>query len=267
MKNSIWKWRWPSSDGLPSLSLIALILVILLALGSTASFVEVDLIRIFKSMGRLLEFMRQLLTPPDWNYLPTLGGKMLETLEIAFVSTVLSLTLSLPLAVLAAKNSSPHPVVSHISRNVLSLMRALPEVVWALVFASAVGLGSLPGVLALTFVTTGFMAKLFAESIEVIDKKSIEGVISTGSGWLQLITFGLLPQAFPDLISTILYIIDHNVRAATIVGLVGGGGIGYELVMSIRLFNYSQLIMILFAIYLAVTLLDQLSNQLRKRVI
>ncbi|MBV9385990.1 MAG: phosphonate ABC transporter, permease protein PhnE [Chroococcidiopsidaceae cyanobacterium CP_BM_ER_R8_30] len=236
-------------------------------LGSTASLVEVDLVRIFKSTGKLLGFAQQLITIPEWSYLPTLGTKMLETLEIAFLCTTLSLILSLPLGLLAARNSSPHLIVYHISRNLLSLMRALPEIVWALVFVSAVGLGPLPGVMALTFVTTGFMAKIFAESIEVVNSKAIESVAATGSNWLQLVTFAILPEAFPDLISTFFYIIDHNVRAATIIGLVGAGGIGYELVMSLRLFNYSRLMLIMLSIYLIVTILDRLSDQFRKRVI
>jgi len=114
-------------------------------------------------------------------------------------------------------------------------MRSLPELVWALAFAA-----------------TGFMAKFFAESLEVVNEKATEAVKATGAGWLQLINFALLPQAFPDLIGTTLYILDHNVRSATVLGLVGAGGVGYELVMSIRLFNYNRLILILFAIYLAV---------------
>ncbi|MBD2772708.1 phosphonate ABC transporter, permease protein PhnE [Iningainema tapete] len=267
MKTLTWKWHWPSHNGLPPLSLIALLLVILLALGSTAALVEVDLVHIFQSTGRLFEFTRQLFAVPNWSYLPTLGTKMLETLEIAFLSTTLALILSLPLGILAARNSSLHPIVYHCSRNLLSVMRALPEVVWALIFVSAVGLGALPGVMALTFVTTGFMAKFFAESIEVVNSKAIEGITATGANWLQVINFAMLPQAFPDLIGTVLYILDHNLRTATIVGLVGAGGIGYELVTSIRLFNYSQLVMIVLTIYLAVTVLDRVSNQLRSRVI
>ncbi|SRR5579883_656617 len=267
MRSLILKWHWPSSHGLPPFSLIALLLIVLIALDLTASLAEVDVIRIVKSTGRLLEFARQLIVAPEWTYLPDLLQKLLETLEIAFLSTTFSLVLSLPLGILASRNSSPHPIIFHISRNLLSFMRALPEVVWALVFVSAVGLGSLPGIMALTFVTTGIMAKFFAESIEVVDSKAIEGIKSTGSSWLQLITFAMLPQAFPDLIGTVLYILDHNVRTATIVGLVGAGGIGYELVSSIRLFNYSRLMMIVLAIYLAVTVLDRLSNRFRSRVI
>lgn len=267
MSVSIRKWHWPSRSGLPPFSLIALLLVIMLALGSTASLVEVDLIHLLKSTGRLLDFARQLLTLPDWSYLPTLGTKLLETLAIGFLSTIFALVFSLPFGILAARNISPHSVIYHLSRNFLSLMRALPDMVWALMFVSAVGLGPLPGIMALTFVTTGFMGKFFAESIEVVDPKAIEGVKVTGSGWLQLVNFAMLPQAFPDLIGTTLYILDHNVRSATVLGLVGAGGIGYELIMSVRLFNYSQLMMIIIAIYCAVMVLDRLSNQLRSRVI
>ncbi len=261
------KWHWPSCNGLPPFSLIAFLLVVMLVLGSTASLVDFNLIHLLKSIGRLLDFARQLITLPDWSYLPTLGTKLLETLVIGFLSTVFALILSLPLGILAARNTNPHWLIYHLSRNLLSLMRALPDLVWALMFVSAVGLGPLPGIMALTFVTTGFMSKFFAESIEVVDRKAIEGVKATGSGWLQLVNFAMLPQAFPDLIGTTLYIFDHNVRAATVLGLVGAGGIGYELITSIRLFNYSQLMMIIVAIYLVVTLLDRLSNQLRSWVI
>lgn len=267
MKTQTWSRQWSTPNGLPPLSLIALLLAVLLVLGSTASMVEMNPVRIVNSMGKLWDFLQHLIALPDWSYLPTLGVKLLETLEMGFLSATLALLLSLPLSILAAHNTSPHPAISHVIRNGLSLMRALPDLVWALVFVSAVGLGPLPGVMALTCVTTGFMAKLFAESIEVADSKAIEGVTATGAGWLQRITFATLPQTFPDLIGTVLYVFDHNVRSATVLGLVGAGGIGYELVMSLRLFNYSQLVMIILAIYLSVTVLNRVSDQLRSRVI
>ena len=129
------------------------------------------------------------------------------------------------------------------------------------------GLGPLPGVMALIFVTTGFLGKFLAESIEVVDVNGVMGVKSTGAGWLQTLTFAVFPLALPDFIGTVLYILDHNVRAATILGLVGAGGIGYELVMSMRLFNYGRLILIVAAIYIVVTILDRFSNVIRSRVI
>ncbi|NET05311.1 MAG: phosphonate ABC transporter, permease protein PhnE [Symploca sp. SIO2B6] len=242
-------------------------ILLLGALVSTAVLVELDVLRLLQSSGNLWQFLGQLLTVPDWAYIPKLLLKMLETIEMGIVSTAIALLLSLPLGVLAARNTSPHPVLYHCIRNLLNLMRALPELVWALVFVSAVGLGPLPGVMALIFVTTGFLGKFLAESIEVVDANGIMGVKSTGAGWLQTLMFAVFPLALPDFIGTVLYILDHNVRSATILGLVGAGGIGYELVMSMRLFNYGRLILIAAAIYIVVTILDRFSDLLRSRVI
>lgn len=260
-------WRWSTNHGLPPFILIVGLTSILLLLGLTAPVVELDLGRLLSSSSRLLEFASHWLTQPDWAYLPTLAVKLLETLQIGVVATAIALIFSLPIGVLAARNTSPHPVLYHISRNGLSLMRALPDLVWALMFVSAVGLGPLPGVMALTFVTVGFMAKFFAESMEVIDSNGVVGVTATGANQFQILMFAVFPLALPDFLGTLLYILDHNIRAATILGLVGAGGIGYELVMSMRLFNYSRLILIALSIYLMVTILDRLSDQLRSRVI
>jgi phosphonate transport system permease protein len=125
----------------------------------------------------------------------------------------------------------------------------------------------LPGVMALSFVTVGFMGKFFAESIEVIDARQIEGVAAHGAGWMQLRTFAFFPQAFPDFVGTVMYILDHNLRAAAILGLVGAGGIGYDLVMAMRMFDYNRLLPIALSIYVVVTVLDRLSDRFRRRLI
>jgi phosphonate transport system permease protein len=239
--------------------------VTLLAISGPA--VELDLMRLIAAIPRMIEFGGHLLVLPDWEYLPTLGVNMLQTLEMTFLATSIALVVSLPLGVLAAANASPHPMVFHITRNLLTLMRALPELVWALVFVSAVGLGPLPGIMALAFVTVGFMGKFFAESIEVIDLRQVEGVAAHGAGWLQLRTFAFFPQAFPDFVGTVMYILDHNLRAAAILGLVGAGGIGYDLVMAMRMFDYDRLLPIALSIYVVVTVLDRLSDRFRRRLI
>ena len=262
-----WKWRLPTKHGFVPLWWGLGFILLLGALGSTAVLIEFDVLRFLKSSSNFWEFFGQLLTMPDWAYIPKLLLKMLETIEMGIVSTAIALLLSLPLGVFAARNTSPHLVLYHCIRNVLNLMRALPELVWALVFVSAVGLGPLPGVMALIFVTTGFLGKFLAESIEVVDVNGVMGVKSTGAGWLQTLTFAVFPLALPDFIGTVLYILDHNVRAATILGLVGAGGIGSELVMSMRLFNDGRLILIVAAIYIVVTILDRFSNVIRSRVI
>ncbi|MDJ0599025.1 MAG: phosphonate ABC transporter, permease protein PhnE [Crocosphaera sp.] len=267
MKILLWPKYWPTQNGLPSVGSILFIIIPMFILLVTAPLVEFNPITIVKSTGNFFNFVSNLLTIPEWSYLPTLTNKMLETIAMGFLSTVFSCCFSLPLGILAARNSSPLPIVFHFVRNLLSFMRALPEIVWALLFVSALGLGPFPGILALTFVTTGFMGKFFAESIEVVDVGMIEGVQATGADWLQKVHFSMLPQAMPDFIGTTLYILDNNIRSATVLGFVGAGGIGYELISSIRLFNYSRLILIVLAIYLMVTILDYLSTQLRSYII
>jgi len=260
-------WRWPTPDGLPPLPLVGGVLGLLAGLWLTAPVVEVDFVRLIGSIGKMAAFAGQMFVAPDWEYVPQLLAKMLETIEMTVLGTAIAIVLSLPLGILAARNATPHIVVYRLTRDLLSLMRALPELVWALVFVSAVGLGPLPGVMALAFVTVGFMGKFFAEAVEVVDHKAVEGVRAHGAGWLQVRLFAMLPQALPDFVGTVMYILDHNLRAAAILGLVGAGGIGYDLVMSMRLFQYERLLLIALSIYLVVTLLDRASDRLRSRII
>lgn len=260
-------WRWATPDGLPPRPVLLAITLVLVALIYSAGTVEVDVVRLWNSIGKLFHFLLQLLVMPDWEYLPQLLSKMLETMEMTFLATMIAVAISFFLGGLAAKNASPHPLVCRLTKDLLSLMRALPELVWALVFVSAVGLGPLPGIMALAFVTVGFMSKFFAEAIEVIDTRQVEGVVAHGAGWLQTRTFAMLPQAFPDFVGTVMYILDHNLRAAAILGLVGAGGIGYDLVMAMRLFQYDRLLLIVIAIYAVVTLLDRLSDRFRTHLI
>lgn len=261
------KLSWPTPNGLPSPVSVGAVIGLIALMILTAPLVEVDFVRLIESVPRMAKFLGHMLVMPDWEYLPELLAKMWETIEITFLATSLALVASLPVGLLAARNTSPHPLVFQAARAFLSFCRALPDLVWALVFVSAVGLGPLPGVMALAFVTIGFMGKFFAESIEVVDEKAVEGVAAHGAGWLQLRTFAHLPQAWPDFIGSLMYILDHNLRAAAILGLVGAGGIGYDMVMAMRLFDYDRILLIAVAIYLAVTLLDRASDHFRARII
>lgn len=261
------KLCWPTPNGLPALMPTAVLAVSILLLVMSASSVELSVLRLFNAIPRMFDFAGNLFVMPDWGYLPTLAVNMLQTMEVTFLATSIALVISLPLGVMAAKNASPHPAIFHATRNLLTMMRALPELVWALVFVSAVGLGPLPGIMALSFVTVGFMGKFFAESIEVVDPRQVEGVVAHGASWLQLRTFAHFPQAFPDFVGTVMYILDHNLRAAAILGLVGAGGIGYDLVMAMRMFDYGRLLPIAISIYVVVTLLDRASDKFRRRLI
>ncbi|MGD9889459.1 MAG: phosphonate ABC transporter, permease protein PhnE [Halothiobacillaceae bacterium] len=262
------KLRWPTPNGLPPSALWMTLASVIVLLVISAPLVEFNLPFLISKLDDLFAFiLRMFEKPPPLDYLPQLFEKMLETLEMALIATVIAAIISLPIGVLAARNATPHPIVGQITRDVLSFFRALPELVWALVFVSAIGLGPLPGILAIAVVSIGFMAKFFAESIEVVETGPIEGLRATGAGWFQVRYFAMLPQALPDFVGTLLYVLDHNIRAATVLGIVGAGGIGFDLINSIRYFEFERLIVILFAIYLAVTIVDRLSDSLRNRVI
>jgi phosphonate transport system permease protein len=259
-------WRWPTRSGGPP-PLTGALLILLGLLWWAAPVVEMDMARFFGSFGKMLEFAGHLFTAPDWSYLPRLLERLLETIEMTVLATAIATAISLVMGVLAARNATPHIVAYRLARDLLSLMRALPELVWALVFVSALGLGPFPGVMALAFVTVGFMGKFFAEALEVVDIKAVEGVRAHGAGWLQVRTFAMLPQALPDFAGTLMYVLDHNFRSAAILGLVGAGGIGYDMVMAMRMFQYDRIAMIALAIYLVVTLLDRASDICRARII
>ncbi len=260
-------WYWPTPNGKPPITVVLSIVLPIVVLVLTASTVDISYNKIFHALPRMLDFTKNLVVMPDWKYLPQLGKKMLETVEMTLLATMLAVVISMPLGILAAKNASPHPFVFRMTRDLLSLIRSLPELVWALVFVSAVGLGPLPGIMALALVTVGFMGKFIAESIEVVSTKAIEGLESTGCNKFKSILYAMLPQAVPDFIGSLLYILDHNLRAASILGLVGAGGIGYDMVMSMCLFNYERIGMIALSIYALVTLLDRLSDVFRQKAI
>ncbi|MCH8497374.1 MAG: phosphonate ABC transporter, permease protein PhnE [Marinobacter sp.] len=258
---------WPTPSGRPPLAFAGGALFIVVLLVATSSVVEFSVSTLYSASGRVAEFFGRLITTPDWAYTPALLSALWETVAMALVATFIALLISIPMGILAARNASPHPVVYRISRDILSFMRALPDLVWALLFVSAVGLGPFPGVLALAFVTVGFMGKFFAEHIEVVGERAIEGIRATGASRIQVIRYAMIPQAMPDFVGSLMYILDHNVRAATVLGIVGAGGIGYDMIMALRLYNYDRLIMIIFGIFVLVALLDLLSGYIRGKIL
>jgi phosphonate transport system permease protein len=215
----------------------------------------------------MFQFARSMLTLPPADYLPVLGGELLETIEMAFVATCVAVVLSLPLAILATRERMiPRPVAGA-TRTLLGMIRGLPELMWAMLFVSATGLGPLPGVLAVSFVTVGFLGKLFAEALDAVSPGPVEALRALGADVVQVHAYAILPLALPDLVSLVLYVFDHNVRASSILGLAGAGGVGYDMVMSVRLFEYGHLLLISIAIYAIVTILDRVSAVLRARAI
>ncbi len=204
---------------------------------------------------------------PDFSEFAKYIWLMMVTVIIAFWGTALSLTLSFFLAPIAAKNLSPHPFIYRIVRELLNFFRAMPDLVLALIFVAALGLGPLPGFLALGIHTTGFLGKFLAESMERVDKGIYEGVSATGTNTLQLIMYAAWPSILQEVIGYTLYIFDRNVRMATVLGLVGAGGIGVELNTTLRFFNYDKSATLILIILITIIAIDYLSTWLRKQVL
>jgi phosphonate transport system permease protein len=204
--------------------------------------------------------------PPDFAQWRVYLQEMVVTLQIALWGTVLAIVTAIPFGLAAASNIAPvwlrQPV-----RRMLDAARAINEMVFAMLFVVAVGLGPFAGVLALWIHTTGTLAKLFSEAVEAIDPQPVEGIRSTGATSLEEIVYGVLPQVLPLWSSYALYRFEANVRSASVVGMVGAGGIGVILWENIRGFYYAQTCAVMIIVVLTVTAIDLVSAQIRKRFI
>lgn len=200
-----------------------------------------------------------------FGYLWHVAAKMLETFEIAVWATLIAVVLSAPLAWCSARNYTPNRVVYGAARAMVGLLRAVPELVSALFLVLAYGFGPIAGVLALALHSAGFLGKFYAEDIETADDRPQEALRAIGAGKLQVMRFAVLPQVMPGFIAYTLYVLDRNVRMATVVGLVGAGGIGQELKGRYDMYNYAHVGTILIAIFLTVLLLDRVAALLRSR--
>ncbi len=207
------------------------------------------------------------LFPPDLAYLTLLGGATVETIQIAIWGTLLAIILSIPLSFLGARNTTPHVIVFHLTRLLLNALRAINELVFALIFVSAVGLGPFAGVLAVALHATGMLAKFCAEEIEGIDTGQVEAQMATGASRMQVILFGVVPQIIPQFIGYSIYRLDVSIRSATVLGLVGAGGLGFSLIQTMKLFKYHQTATCILLIFLLVLVSDWICAKLRRKVI
>ena len=204
-----------------------------------------------------------------WNNIfpQTVVGATLETVQMALAGTFTALIVAFPLGFLAARNTTPHPLVYHSVRTVLNLLRTVPDLALGLLFVAAVGLGAFAGTLALAIHTATVLGKLLSESVENIDEGVVEAIRATGAGYTQILSFAVLPQILPDLISFTLYRLETNIRAASVLGLIGAGGIGYLMNTSFRTFQYQEAAAIVLVLIALVMLVDYLSSRLRTLVV
>ncbi|OGB27797.1 MAG: phosphonate ABC transporter, permease protein PhnE [Burkholderiales bacterium RIFCSPLOWO2_02_FULL_57_36] len=190
---------------------------------------------------------------------------LIDTLAMSIAGTALAVSLSLPLAIMAARNTTPHPLVYQLARGLLNALRSVPELILGILFVAAVGFGPLPGVLALGLHSVGMVGKFFAEAIEHADNGPIEAARAAGGSRLQVILHGVLPQVLPQMADTAIYRWEYNFRASTVMGMVGAGGIGFELMGSLRIMQYQEVSAILLVILAMVTLVDTFSSRLRRK--
>ena len=213
----------------------------------------------------MAEFASAFLSPNfhDWDiYIE----EMIVTVQIALWGTALAVVVGIPFAILSSSNIAPPWVVQPI-RRLMDAFRAINEIVFALFFVVAVGLGPFAGVMALFVHNTGVVAKLFSEAVEAIDPRPVEGIRATGAGRLHEVIFGVIPQVMPLWASFTLYRFETNVRSATVLGIVGAGGIGHYLWENVRSFLYDQTAAIIIIVVLTVSLIDIVSAQLRKKLV
>ena len=227
---------------------------------------EINFINLFTDSFKYFYDIFSRMMPPDFSNFNELVFSMIETIEIAILGTFIAIVLSIPLALLSAKNISPNIVVYLIAKIITVFFRAIPEFIIAMILVIAIGFGAMPGVLALGIHTMGFLAKFYAEDIEHINKGPVEALKSFGASKRQIISFAVIPQIIPSFVANNLYILDRNIRMATMLGIVGAGGIGYELQSSFRMFEYPRVSAIIIIIFVTIFLIDGLSSYIRSKI-
>ena len=225
--------------------------------------------RIFDGFGQLGDIVR-LMLPPDpgtWSRFLLYVHSLAETLAIAFLGTLSAAILAFPVGFFAAKNVVANRIVHALSRRGLDAIRGIDTLVWALIWINVVGLGPFAGVLAIMTSDVGAFGKLFSEAIETADRKPVEGIVSTGGTHLLGVRFGILPQVLPVIASQVLYYFESNTRSATIIGIVGAGGIGLHLSEQIRTLEWQQVSFLVMMILITVAVIDLVSSRLRFGII
>jgi phosphonate transport system permease protein len=249
-----WSWRTYLAIG----SLIGVIWLVGIDL-------EVDPLALMQSAGNYFADIIGRMMPPDFSGLPDLLLAMLETVEIALLGTFLAISLSIPVALCAARNIAPNYPIYLLARLITVFFRAIPEFILAMILVIAIGFGAMPGVLALGFHTMGFLAKFYADAAEDVDFGPIDALASMGAPRIQVVAFAIVPQIVAPFIGYNLYILDRNIRMATMLGIVGAGGIGYELQAAFRMFEYQRVSAIILLIFATIFVIDMISSRIRSK--
>ena len=238
---------------------LALIVVAAVALWITGFFDA----RRFADGAPAIAQLASEMVPPDFTRWRAWVRPLIDTLAMSVAGTAVAIVLSLPLALCAARNTTPNRFVYEGARLLLSLLRSVPEIILGILFVAAVGFGALPGVLALGLHSVGMVGKFYAEAIEHVDAKPLEAARAAGASPMQVIIHGVLPQVMPQLADITIYRTEYHFRASTVLGIVGAGGIGFELMAALRLIKYDEVAAILLTILACVIVVDAAGARLR----
>jgi len=244
------------------LRLAALVAVVLAAFWLTQLF---DFKRLAEGIPAIMQIASEMM-PPDFTRWQAWARPLVDTFAMSIAGTAFAVIFSVPLAFLAASNTTPNRLVYHATRLLLNFFRSIPELIKGIILVAAVGFGVLPGVLALGLHSIGMVGKFFAEAIEHVDPKPIEAARAAGATPIQVIWHAILPQVLPQMSDTVIYRWEYNFRASVVLGAVGAGGIGTELLSSLRIMDYQQVAAILICILVCVTIVDAIGMGLRRKL-
>ena len=251
------QWSWKALSTIVIFSFVLVFVV---------NDLDIDFIKLATDSSKYFGDILSRMLPPDFSKIDELIYAMFETIEIAFLGTFIAIVLSIPLGLFSARNLAPNYFIYLFCKTIVIFFRAIPEFIIAMILVIAIGFGAMPGVLALGLHTMGFLAKFYAEDIEHINKGPIDALRSSGATKSQIISFGVIPQILPSFVANNLYILDRNVRMATMLGIVGAGGIGYELQSSFRMFEYERVSAIIILIFITIFIIDYLSSFIRSKI-
>ena len=228
--------------------------------------IEFDPIEIIEGIGGADRIVGELLSP-NWAFLPNTAGPMLETFQMAVIATAIGCLVALPLAFLASRVTTPNRLTYTLDRSVLNVVRAIPDILYALIFVSALSIGPLAGIVALVLFNIGVVAKLLSETVDGVDQGPIEAARAGGAGRTQTVVTSVMPQVLPNYVAYSLYTFELNIRASTVIGIVGAGGIGNVLNTQLKFFDYSNVSVVIIELFVFVFVIELVSIALRRRLV
>lgn len=247
---------------------LGIVAFVVLTVGSASKEfgIGLDIGAILEDITRGQRILGELLSP-KWSFLPQTVGPMIETFQMAVLASAIGCGIGLPVAFLASRVTAPNLPTFLADRAILSIVRAIPDFLYALIFVAAAGIGPLPGIAALVLFNIGVVAKLLSETVDAVDVGPIEAARASGAGRIQTVRWAVLPQVLPNYVAYTLYTFELNIRASTVLGIVGAGGIGRLLLREYKFFNWSDVSVIVVELFVLVFAIELLSVTLRRRLV